>query len=178
MKKAGYPSGKYSGPALLAVGDSASPAKETAEAFVQQVKQLGFNVTLTEVPHKTMYSKFCQVPKSEPAFCPNMAWGKDFFDSQSMTDPLLNGKNIATAGNSNTALVNNPSINSALDSASKLTDASARAQAYANIDKMATDGAYYVDWIWDNQVNLESSDVNGVYNKQNTDWDFAFTSMK
>jgi peptide/nickel transport system substrate-binding protein len=178
MKKAGYPSGKYKGPALLAVGDNVSPAKETAETFVQQVKQLGFNVTLNEVPHATMYSKFCQVPKNQPAFCPNWAFGKDFYDSQSELDPLLNGKNIASSGNSNSAQVNNPAINQALDAASKLTDPSARAQAYANINKMAVAGAYYDDWIWDNQVNLESSNVNGVYNKQNTAWDFAFTSLK
>jgi peptide/nickel transport system substrate-binding protein len=178
MKKAGFPSGKYSGPALLAVGDNVAPGKQTAETFVQQIKQLGFNVTLTEVPHKTMYSKFCQVPKSQPAFCPNMAFGKDFFDSQSMTDPLLNGKNIASSGNSNTAQLNNPAINTALDAASQLTDANARAVAYANIDKLATAGAYYDNWIWDNSVNLSSSDVNAAYNKQNADWDLAFSSIK
>jgi peptide/nickel transport system substrate-binding protein len=178
MKKAGYPSGKYSGAPLLAVGDNSSPAKETAEAFVQEIKQLGFNVTLTEVPHKTMLSKFCLVPKSQPAFCPNLGWGKDFYDSQSELDPLLNGANIAAAGNTNNSQVNNPAINSALDAASKLTNATARAQAYANIDKMANAGAYYDVWLWDNQVNLESSNVNGVYNKQNTDWDLAFTSLK
>ncbi len=178
MKKAGYASGKYSGPQLLAVGDNSSPAKETAETFVQQIKQLGFNVQLTEVPHATMYSKFCLVPKSQPAFCPNMAWGKDFFDSQSMLDPLLNGKNIAAAGNTNTGQVNNPAINSALDSASQLLDPTARANAYANINKTATANAYYDDWIWDNEVNLASSDVNAVYNKFNTDWDLAYSSLK
>ena len=145
---------------------------------MQQIKQLGFNVQLTEVPHATMYSKFCQVPKSQPAFCPNMAWGKDFFDSQSMTDPLLNGKNIASAGNSNTAQVNDPQINSALDSASQVLDQTQRNTDYANIDKTATGNAYYDDWIWDNEVNLASSDVNAVYNKFNTDWDLAFSSMK
>lgn len=178
MKQAGYTSGKYSGPQLLAVGDNSSPAKETAETFVQQIKQLGFNVQLTEVPHATMYSKFCQVPKSQPAFCPNMAWGKDFFDSQSMLDPLLNGKNIAAAGNANTAQVNDPQINSALDSASQLLDQNQRNTAYANIDKTATGNAYYDLWIWDNEVNLASSDVNAVYNKFNTDWDLAASSLK
>ena len=49
------------------------------------------------------YSKFCQVPKSQPPLCPNLAWGKDFFDSQSMLDPLYNGNNIAQSGNTNTA---------------------------------------------------------------------------
>ena len=111
MKKAGYRSGKYTGPPLSAVGDNSAPAKETAEAFVQQMKQLGFNIQLNEVPHKTMYSEFCLVPKKQPAFCPNVAWGKDFFDSQSMIDPIFNGKNIVPSGNVNTAQANNPSFN-------------------------------------------------------------------
>jgi peptide/nickel transport system substrate-binding protein len=178
MKKAGYASGKYSGPALSAVGDNVSPAKETAEAFVQQMKALGFNIQLTEVPHATMYSKFCQVPKSQPAFCPNMAWGKDFFDSQSLLDPLLNGRNIAASGNTNTAQANNPSINSALDAASKLTDPTARAQAYASINKTAMANAYYNEWIWDNQVDMWSTNVNWVYNKFNTTTDLVFSSLK
>jgi peptide/nickel transport system substrate-binding protein len=178
MKKAGYPSGKYSGPPLLMVADSASPAKETAETFAQQIAQLGFKVNLQEVPHKTMYSKFCQVPKSQPPFCPNMAWGKDFFDSQSMLDPLFNGNNIAPSGNSNTAQLNNAAINTKFVKAAELSDPALRAQTYGNLDRALTAGAYYDTWIWDNQVSLESADVSGVWNKFNTDWDLTASSLK
>jgi len=178
MKKAGYPSGKYSGPALSAVGDNASPAKETAEAFVQQMKALGFNIQLTEVPRSTLLSKYCSVPKSQPAFCPTGAWGKDFFDSQSELDPLLNGRNIAPSGNTNWAQANNPAIDKQLDAAAALTPPTSRASAYANINKAATGNAYYDDWIWDNQVDMWSTNVNWVYNKFNTTTDLVNTSLK
>jgi peptide/nickel transport system substrate-binding protein len=178
MKKAGYGSGTYSGPALTAVGDNAAPAKQTAEAFVQQMAKLGLKVQLTEVPHKTMLSKFCGVPKSQPAFCPTMAWGKDFVDSQSMVDPLLNGANISASGNTNVAQVNDPKLNRQLAAASKLSAPAARAQAYANVDKQATANAYYDDWIWDNQVNMWSSNVAYAYNQFNTDADLAFSALK
>lgn len=178
MRKAGYPSGKYNGPPLSAVGDNASPAKETAETFVQELSQLGFKVQLSEVPHKTMLSKFCRVLKSQPAFCPNMGWGKDFFDSESMLDPLLNGVNISATGNNNLAQLNDPALNKEFSAASQLLDPSKRAQAYAKIDKQVTAGAYYDVWLWDNQVNLRSSDVNGAYNKFNTTWDLSFSSLK
>jgi peptide/nickel transport system substrate-binding protein len=167
MKKAGYPSGKYTGPALLMVADNASPAKETSEAFAQQIAQIGFKVNLQEVPHKTMYSKFCQVAK-----------GQDFFDSQSYLDPLFNGANIAQTGNTNTAQLNDPSINAKLSQASQLTDASQRATAYAALDEALAEGAHYDTWIWDNQVNFASSDVNGAYNAQNTAWDLTTSSLK
>ncbi len=105
MKKAGYPNGKYTGGPVLAVADNTPPAKQTAEALQQQLKAIGINLNLREVPHATMYSKFCQVPKAKVALCPNLGWGKDFFDAQSMIDPMFNGKNIVPSGNVNTAQV-------------------------------------------------------------------------
>jgi peptide/nickel transport system substrate-binding protein len=178
MKKAGYPSGKYTGPPLLMVGDNASPAKETAEAFATQIAQIGFKVNLQEVPHATMYSKFCLVQKSQPPLCPNLAWGKDFFDSESMIAPLFDGSNIAQTGNTNTAQVNNPAVNAAIAKANLLTDPTARANAYGAIDRTVTAGAYYDTWIWDNEVNLRSSNVNANYNHFNTDWDLASSSLQ
>ena len=178
MKKAGYPSGKYSGASLLMVADNASPAKETAEAFATQIAQIGFKVNLEEVPHATMYSKFCLVSKSQPPLCPNLAWGKDFFDSQSFIAPLFYGPNIAQTGNTNTAQLNNPTINNMIAKANVLTDATARANAYAAIDRVVTAGAYYDTWIWDNEANLRSANVNSPYNHFNTDWDLANASLQ
>ena len=37
MQKAGYENGMYDGPPLLTIADNESPAKETAEAFQEQV---------------------------------------------------------------------------------------------------------------------------------------------
>jgi peptide/nickel transport system substrate-binding protein len=178
MKKAGYASGKYTGPPLLMVADAASPAKETAEAFAGQIAQIGIKVNLQEVPHKTMYSKFCQVPKNQPPLCPNLGWEKDFFDSQSMLDPLYNGANIAQTGNTNYAQLNDPAINASLNQAKQITDPTARANAYGQLDKQLTGLAYYDMWVWDNDVGLQSSDVNGVWNKFDADWDYTSISLK
>jgi len=99
LKKAGFSSGKYSGPALLTIADNQSPAKETAEAFQSQVAKIGIKLNFKEVPHATMLTKFCQVPKAAVAICPNLGWGADFFAAQSFIDPLFNGKNIPSSGN-------------------------------------------------------------------------------
>jgi peptide/nickel transport system substrate-binding protein len=178
MKKAGYASGKYTGPPVLMVADAASPAKETAEAFAGQLAQIGIKVTLQEVPHKTMYSKFCQVPKSQPPVCPNVGWEKDFFDSQSMMDPVYNGANIPSSGNVNYAQLNDPTINAKLSAARQLTDPTARAKAYGELDKTLTGLAYYDMWVWDNDVGLQSSNVSGAWNKFDADWDLTSTSLK
>ncbi|HEX8073344.1 MAG TPA: ABC transporter substrate-binding protein [Thermoleophilaceae bacterium] len=179
LKKAGFASGRYNGPPLLTVADNESPAKETAEAFQSQVAKLGIMLKLREVPHATMLSKFCQVPKAAVAICPTLGWGADFFAAQSMIDPLFNGKNIPATGNVNTAQVNDPQLNAKIDKAKTLTDPAANAKAWADLDREVTDQAYFVAWLWDNNVGLQSSDMNGVSSKFNSgDFDLTFSSLK
>ncbi len=179
MKKAGYASGKYTGGAVLTVADNQPPANKTAEAMQQQLTALGFKLNLREVPHATMYSKFCQVPKAAVAICPNLGWGKDFFDSQSMIDPIFNGKNIVQSGNVNTAQANDPAFNARMDKAEQLTDATARAKAWGQLDRDLTGQVYYITWLWDNTVNYTATNVKGVQSKFNgSAWDLTYSSLK
>ena len=178
MKAAGFSSGKYNGPKVLMVGDDQPPASKTGEAFLQTLKGLGFNVQYRQVPHDVMYSKFCQVPKAKVQICPNVGWGKDFFDPESMINPTFNGKNIVPSGNVNYPQLNDPKINAEMDKAQQLTDPNQRNIAWAKIDDQITAGAYVVMWIWDNDVNLRSTNVNGVQNKFNASWDVTYTSLK
>ena len=48
-----------------------------------------------------MYTRFCNSPSANVAICPNVSWGKDFGDAQTILDPTFNGKNIVQQGNSN-----------------------------------------------------------------------------
>jgi peptide/nickel transport system substrate-binding protein len=178
MKKAGYKDGLYHGPPILVISDNQPPASNTGEAFQSQITKLGFKLNFRAVPHVNVISKFCGTPKAQVAICPTLGWGKDFFDSQSMLDPILNGRNIVPVGNTNTAQANDPKLNAAMNKASTLTDATARAKAWAAIDKQATAEAFYIPWLWDNQINFASANVNGVKNKFNSSWDLTFSSLK
>lgn len=179
LKKAGFASGMYSGPPMLVVADNTAPAKNTAEAVQQQLSQIGITMNLREVPHATMLSKFCNVPKAAVVICPNLGWGKDFFDSQSMITPVAYGPNIVPTGNTNWAQINNPAWNTQMDQASQILSASKRATAWGNLDKEITGGAYYITWLWDNEVGFHSSNVNGVQWPFNGgDWDLTASSLK
>jgi peptide/nickel transport system substrate-binding protein len=178
MKKAGFKSGKYTGPKLLMVGDNQPPASKTGEAFQGQLAKLGFKLNYRQVPHETMISKFCGTEKNHPELCPNFGWAKDFYDAQSMIDPIYNGKNIAPTGNVNTALVDDPKVNAAIDKAKVLIDAGARAKAWGAIDKYVTGQAYYDVWLWDDQINIASKNVKVVLSKFNTSADLTYTSLK
>jgi peptide/nickel transport system substrate-binding protein len=179
MKKAGYPSGKYTGPPLLTVADNEPPASDTAQAVQSQLGQIGIKLTFREVPHATMLTKYCEVPKAKVAICPTVGWGKDFFDSQSMITPVFYGGNIVPSGNTNMAQANDPTLNKQMQAAALLTNPTARADAFAALDKAITGQAFVVTWLWDNEVGFHSTNVNGVQWPFNGNtWDLTASSLK
>ena len=95
-----------------------------------------------------------------------------------MVDPIFNGKNIVPVNNSNYAQLDDPELNAEMDKAEQLTDPKERATAWAEIDKKISQGAYIIPWLWDNQVNIRSSDVKGVVNAFNSTYDLNFTSIE
>jgi peptide/nickel transport system substrate-binding protein len=178
MKKAGYASGKYSGPPLLMAGDNQPPSSKTGEAVQAQLEKLGFKFNYRQVTRPTTFSKFCGNPKAKVAVCPNGGWGKDFFDAQSLLDPVFNGKNIVPVGSVTWSYIDDPELNAALDIAVGETNPQQRAKLYGELDRTVTGAAYVIPWLWDNQINLESANVKGVLNRFNSAWDMAFMSLK
>jgi peptide/nickel transport system substrate-binding protein len=179
LKKAGYASGKYEGDeTLLMVGTSEGVAEKAAEVAKENFEKLGFKVRLRLVTQDAMYTRFCNSPPANVAICPNVSWGKDFADAQTILDPTFNGKNIVQQGNSNWPELDVPEINKAMDEAELLSDPKERAEAWAKIDLMVTEQAPLVNWIWDKQALLRSKDVNGAVSAFNSMWDLSWTSLK
>ena len=59
MKKAGYPSGKYTGnDDLLLVTSNADPGTSQAQVAQAQLEKLGLKVTLRTVPQDSMYTEW------------------------------------------------------------------------------------------------------------------------
>jgi peptide/nickel transport system substrate-binding protein len=177
MKKAGFSSGKYSGPTITMVADNSTNQKAAAERVLAALQSVGFKVNFRPVTRDTMYSKFCSVPKTMPEVCPSVGWLKDFADPQSMLDPTFNGKNIVQTNNSNWPQLNDPKINAAMTKAEVLTDPAARAKAWADIDKMVTGTAAVIPWYWDKPPLVKSADVKAVVSKSNAAWDMSFSAL-
>jgi peptide/nickel transport system substrate-binding protein len=179
MKKAGYPSGKYTGnQKLLLVAANADPGKAQAEVAKAQLEKLGFKITFRTVPQDAVYTEWCQVPKKQVAICGSAGWFKDFTDPQSMLDPTFKGANIfKSGGNNNLAQLDDPKIDAAMDKASTL-QGDARVKAWANIDKMITADAPAVPFDWDKTTLIWSKDVQGVGGPYYDALDFTYTSLK
>jgi peptide/nickel transport system substrate-binding protein len=179
FKKAGMASGKYEGgEKILLVADSAEPDKSVAQIAEQQLNEMGFETTLRLVTRDTMFTKFCNVPDSEVNVCPSVGWLQDFSDPQTMLDPTFNGENIIPSQNSNWPELDVPEVNKAIDDAKLVTDTAERAQAWADVNKMITEQAPAIPYMWDYQVISASPNVRGVQNGYSTTWDWNFTSIR
>ena len=179
FKKAGMTSGKYEGDeSVLIVGDNAEPDRSISQITEQQLNELGFKTTLRLVTRDTMFTKFCNVPDSEVSVCPSVGWLQDFSDPQTMLDPTFNGENIIPSQNSNWPEIDNPEINKAIDDAKLVTDPAERAQAWADVNKMITEQAPAIPYMWDYQSLSASPNVRGVQNGYSTTWDWNFTSIR
>jgi peptide/nickel transport system substrate-binding protein len=180
MKKAGYPTGKYTGSKpITVVGSTGDPADQDAQIVNQTLLNLGFKTSFKLVDQSVMYSTFCGTPKLEVNVCPNVAWGRDFADPQTYLAPTFEGSSIAQTNNQNWPQLNDPAINAAMEQAKLVTGIQARAAAWGKIDDMIVATAAAVPWSWDNQANVYAKDVNCVNALFNTGpCDFSFTSLK
>ncbi len=180
MKKAGYPSGKYTGSAVIKVVDSNNGDDPAVGAIVKAgLTELGFKVNLALVDQSVVYAKYCGVPKAEIDACPSVGWARDFADPQSILYVPFYGPAITPTNNSNWGQVNDPTINAAMVKASQVVGTAARAQAWAKIDDMLVNLAVAVPWSFDKQPNIESADVRGINDLWNTgNWDWSYTSLK
>jgi peptide/nickel transport system substrate-binding protein len=159
MTTAGYANGMYNGPTITQVADNTPPGSNTAQVVAADLAKIGFHVHTISVTHATMYTKFCNVPKSEPDVCPNVGWLPDFHEPQTILDPTFNGKNIVPVNNSNWPLLNNPSINAAMDKAQSTIDTTQRYEDWGKIDDQVTKTAAAIPWLWENFPTVFSARV-------------------
>ncbi len=179
FKKAGFASGKYEGSeTILLVADNSDPDKSIAQITEQQLNEMGFKTKLRLVTRDTMLTKFCNVPKSEVNVCPSYGWLLDFSDPQTMLDPTFNGDNIIDTQNSNWSELDVPAVNDAIDAAKLVTDPAERAKAWAGANKLISEQAPAIPYMWDYQIVVASPNIRGVQNGYATTWDWNFTSIR
>ncbi|MGH2867510.1 MAG: ABC transporter substrate-binding protein [Solirubrobacteraceae bacterium] len=180
MKAAGYPSGKYTGnQTVQIVSSSNGNTPAITQLLNTDLTQLGFKTHVSLVDQSAMYTKYCEVPKQNIDACPALGWLRDFADPLTVLYATFYGPSIVATNNSNFGQVNDPQINAAIKAAALVTDPTARAQAFANVDKQLVDKAVAIPEDFDNQANVESKNVAGVNSLWNEgSWDLAFTSLK
>jgi peptide/nickel transport system substrate-binding protein len=159
LRKAGYASGMYDGPALTAIVANSAPSPDQAKIMAASFAKIGIKVNLKLVSIDAMFTKFCVVPKNEPELCPSVGWFPDFKDPVTMLDPTFNGKNIVPSNNVNMAQLDDPKINAAMERAKTIKNDQARYAAWGKIDKMITETGAVIPWLWPNIPNVVSDRI-------------------
>jgi peptide/nickel transport system substrate-binding protein len=179
LKKAGFKSGKFSGPQVTMVADNSPPGSNTAQVVANSLEKIGFKVKTISVQHSAMYTRFCGVPKNTPNICPNVGWIADFHEPQADLDANFNGKNILPANNVNWSLFNDPKVNALMTKAEGEINPEKRWQEWGQIDKMITSSAAAIPWIWENGPTLYSNRVTHASELWNGgEPDVSFMSVK
>ena len=180
MRLAGYPSGKYRGSATIQiVGADILDYPSITDIVNRAFTRLGFRTRVREVDFGSMYNSFCSVPRREIDACPSVGWVKDFGDPQSVLYIPYYGPSITPTNNPNWSQVNDPRINAAMQHAAQINGLTARAEAWAAVDKMLVDQAVAVPETFGITQTIESRDVAGVNAVWDGGiWDLDFTSLK
>jgi peptide/nickel transport system substrate-binding protein len=177
MKAAGYPSGKYTGNATVTiVGSNSDPGPQEMQIVQNGLNALGFKTSIKAVPQQTMYTKFCGYVKAKVTVCPTGGWIEDFADPYAVLFVPFSGHAIVPVNNTNSALLNDPKVNNAIDQAATIANHTQRLAAFAQADKMIVDDAPAVPEVWANNPLVEGSKVHGVLDGWNDDWNLSFSS--
>ena len=102
-----------------------------AQEFKFDLQQIGINVDVKYfAPGQTFERAGI---RGEPFDVFLAQWAVDYADAEAYFEPLLNGRNLGTTGNTNTSYFDEPRINARIAAASRLTG-EARRRAWANLD--------------------------------------------
>jgi peptide/nickel transport system substrate-binding protein len=180
MRKAGFPSGRYTGDEqFLLVSANTDSDRGVAQVVQEQLGKLGFKTRLRYVPTDALFTDWCTVPAKKVLTCASsIAWLKDFPDPEPMLRPVFDGDAISKpTNNNNYSQLNDPLVDAAIEAAAATTGR-ARARAWGAVDRMILSRAAAIPLQWDSVTLIRSKDVKGVANRYFASWDLSYTSLR
>jgi peptide/nickel transport system substrate-binding protein len=95
-----------------------------------------------------------------------------------MLEPTFKGAAIKPQGNVNWGLLDVKEIDDAMTKAATIPAGDERNKAWADINKMIVEQAVGIPYVWDDNVNVWSKDVQSVMNAYFASPDLNYTSLK
>jgi peptide/nickel transport system substrate-binding protein len=92
-----------------------------------------------------------------------LAWGADWPTGYGFFAPLVDGRKILAQGNSNSAEIDDPLINTMIDQAAATLDPTAAGKIWANVDRRVMADADLVPMTWTKALDITSADVTNSY---------------
>jgi peptide/nickel transport system substrate-binding protein len=178
LRRAGYASGRYSGPPVLLVGGSDDTGRKLAAIEQSTLERLGFKVTVRLFAPPVAMGRFCSVPAARVNVCASVGWTRDFPDGETVLAPTFAGASIQPSGTPNMSQLRVPAVDAAIARAATTAAPAARARAWGEVDRAVTALAPAVPLVWDKTSLLHSADVRAVVNDGLGIWDVRATSVR
>ncbi|WP_432029477.1 ABC transporter substrate-binding protein [Streptomyces sp. 1222.5] len=131
-------------------------AVKSAVAIKNALEAAGFQVVNKQVDKSTFYTQIGKIDNDFDLFA--AGWSPDWPNGYSVFYPCWSGKNIGD-GRSNYAQLNDPSVNKAIDAASKIADPDKANKAWGNVDRQIMELAAVVpdyhsirNWMYGSKV--------------------------
>ncbi len=145
-----------------------SNGKEVAQAEAVQASlaKIGIKVTINKSAPSQYFSSTIGIPANvhkNGIGLAMAAWGPDWPTPYAMLSSITDGRKILSAGNSNYAELNDPTVNTGLDEATQTTDEAKAQQIWTRTDKAIVASGAYVPLLYDKALNLFSDRVTNVY---------------
>jgi peptide/nickel transport system substrate-binding protein len=162
MKLAGFPAGRYAGHLTVSIiGFSVAP--QPARLVADAVQELGFG---TRLELGLNPDAVCDRPTLAPEACPTIGAIKDFNDPETVIAPFFDR-------------YPDPQIEAAIARAELVNSPSARARAWAGVDRLLVSNAVAIPWIFRTGATIRSKNVVAATDQWNGgEWDFNFTSLR
>jgi peptide/nickel transport system substrate-binding protein len=145
---------------------SDSPDETAAATAIQaSLAQVGIKLTLRGYPTGNYYTDFAGVPAYMAKQGISMAmggWGADWPNGYGFLDELSNGNSIASTGNANISMLNDPTINNLFKSSNTLSGA-ARTAVWAQVDEQIMKLAAIVPGVYQKALLYRNPDLTNVY---------------
>ena len=158
--------GKPSGFNTAMAYRSDSPDETAAATAIQaSLAQVGIKVTLRGYPTGNYYTDFAGVPAYLAKNNISMAmggWGADWPNGYGFLDELSNGNSIASTGNTNISMLNDPTINNLFKSSDTLSGA-ARTAVWGQVDEQIMKLAAIVPGVYQKALLYRNPDLTNVY---------------
>ncbi|MFC9157301.1 ABC transporter substrate-binding protein [Streptomyces bauhiniae] len=157
--------GKLGQKLVIAYQQSDNMVKQAVQ-IKSALEEAGFVVVNKQIDKSTFYTQIGKIDNGYDLFA--AGWSPDWPNGYSVFYPCWSGKNIGN-GRSNYAQLNDPSVNKAIDAASKIADVDAANKAWGAIDRQIMDLAPVVpdyhsirNWMYGSKVG------NVIYDSGNT----------
>jgi peptide/nickel transport system substrate-binding protein len=163
LRKCGKPNGFNVN--IATRGDQ--PNEVAAATGIQQsLAKVGIKADILQYPSGTYTNTYVGSPTFMQQHDIGMAgysWAADWPDGFGFLSQIVDGRAIKSAGNSNIEMLNDPNVDSMLDKATTVTDATARADIYSQIDKIMMDKATVVPEVYAKSLLYRNPKLTNVF---------------